>query len=110
MSKIRTQGLCEEKLFAMFYALVSEDCGDGCALIVSDEYKKLADAFSAWLSKCHHAHHTGLDRDEYDGIINFHDTNENFMFSASPMVEMEDDCKIFYERECMFKRESHNDI
>lgn len=103
--KIRTQGLCEEKLFAMFHALVSEDCGDGCALIVSDDYKKLANKFDAWLQKYHLTTRADLLRDEYDGIINFHDSNENFMFSASPMVEMGDDCKIFYERTCIFRGE-----
>jgi len=104
--KIRTQGLCEEKLFAMFYALVSENCGDGCALIVSDDYKRLATAFDKWMFKCRRLAHDGLERDEYDGIINFHDANENFMFSASPMVDIGDDCKIFYERTCIFRGEA----
>lgn len=87
-SKIYVNEVWNELIFELFYISVSKDSGDGAACICCDNIEETSEAFIKWWlgSKYHFGGKTEFyhSREEYSIIdrkyINFHDSNENFMF------------------------------
>ncbi len=98
MNRIEIYGTPMEHVFHMYYDYISEACGDGAALIVCENYKEASDLFIEWWTKNHRDQFTWFTndrifihpRDEYENIVNYHDWNENFMFSDTTHYMCED--------------------
>lgn len=80
MSKITVNGIWAEDLFSWFESNVASGGGDGAALIICENYKEVATWFvNAWETK--HQRKFPHKREEYSHVVNYHDLNENYMFS-----------------------------
>jgi hypothetical protein len=89
---VEVRGIWAEDLFKWFYEHVSDSCGDGCGVIVCQNYKECADWFIEWwkekyLSFMRTSGYQSKEfphpKDEYSNIINYHNSNENFAFTDS---------------------------
>ncbi len=94
MSRVTVEGVHSEYLFHWFWYTVGEPCGDGAACICCGNPEETSDEFIKWWKRGHlvEMQHRGYRRDEFyhprdeykgsDGelIVNYHDSNENFMF------------------------------
>jgi hypothetical protein len=95
-SIVKVDNIWMEDLFEWFLNHVCFSGGDGAAVIVCKNHREVADWFVEWWRE---KYLPGLKntsrqidefwhpRDEYDDIINFHDSNENFMF-ADRMIDL----------------------
>lgn len=88
-SIIKISGIFAEDLFSWFYEHVLASGGDGAGSIVCENYRETADLFLKWLEIYHKQRYEYLakngteffhPRTEGDGFVNFHDSNENFIF------------------------------
>lgn len=106
MSEIIVKNIWAEDLFEWFYKRIVEDGGDGCGAIVCSNYKEVADWFIEWwmkeygvkynMSQLHPKH-------EYDNTVNFHNCNENFIFTNDPFVKLHRGEYVFIvEEDCIF--------
>lgn len=124
MSKITVNGIWAEDLFEWFDSNVSGSGGDGAALIVCKNYKEVAGWFVDWWAKKHNLDEKGNrhiilpsgkphviqygsqrfphPRDEYDNIVNYHDMNENYMFSDTEHNMFSGDYTFVVTGECKF--------
>jgi len=102
-----------EDLFKWFYEHVRDSGGDGAAAIVCDNYKECSEFFLAWFAN-NIKHPYGMvfwhPADESPGCINFHDNNENFIFTNNVNTNLPPYDYIFLvESDCVFAYDkSHN--
>jgi hypothetical protein len=102
MSKVIVEGVWAEELFRWFTDHVDSSCGDGAGAIVCKNYKEAAKIYQDWyLEECGkpiwHPWH------EYDDIVNFHDGNENFIFTNDPNIFLHDGDYVFVvNKDCHF--------
>lgn len=118
MSKIYLEEIWAEDIFKWYYESVTGEGGDGAACIVCKNYKQAAEWFIEWwtnkykseiISRGYH----GLKdkeflhpKDEYEGIINYHDANENFMFSQTPTKGFHGEYDFIIKKDCPFAKAS----
>lgn len=82
MGKIIVENIYAEDLFEWFYNNIMDSGGDGCGAIICDNYQEVAEWFSEWSAFIH-----GYDLNEYlikeeeNGFLNWHDSNENWIFT-----------------------------
>ena len=105
MSKIKVSNIWAEDLFDWFESNVAGSGGDGAALIVCENYKEVAAWFiDRWEKK--HGREFFHPRDEYGSVVNYHDMNENYMFSDTEhdmfggdyIFVVEGDCKFGFDK------------
>ena len=77
---IEVRNIWIEDLFEWFYNHVAASGGDGCGIIVCQNYKEAANYFIKWWED-KYSRSFIHPLDEYENIINFHDGNENFIFT-----------------------------
>lgn len=86
-SKIYAKDVLMETIFELFFRTVWKDGGDGAACICCSNIDETADEFVKWFAKSEwncggdvffHPRHEYIHDDRR--TINFHDSNENFMF------------------------------
>jgi hypothetical protein len=113
MSKVYLEGVWAEDIFKWYYESVISDGGDGTACIVCENHEQAAEWFIKWwkediLSELekHNPKFKGREfwhpREEYRGIINFHDNNENFMFSQKPTKGFHGEYDFIILEDCPF--------
>jgi hypothetical protein len=75
-----------EDVFKWFYNHVCDSSGDGTAALVCENYKDVSKYFIKWFEETYNKefHHT--DPTVSDGSINYHDNNENFIFTNKPEI------------------------
>lgn len=97
MSKIIIEDIWIEDLFKWFYETVCNDGGDGAAAIVCKNYKEVANLFIEWWKKeyLESMKNRGykldtfpLEKFENNNMINYHDNNENFIFTNDPNIKL----------------------
>jgi len=71
-----------ENLFSVAYDFMFSSSGDGCSLIVSDDYLKLAKYFEKWL-KNNHPNHLGRSDRPQDNSTSFGFDQEFVVFTDS---------------------------
>ncbi len=117
MSKVIIQNIWAEDLFKWFYNHVGDSGGDGAAAIVCENYKEVSEYFTEWWRKEIRPNFSEnvlkLDfwnpKDESDGYINYHDSNENFIFTNKLDIKLHDGDYIFVVLEdCKFAFEPPN--
>ena len=99
-SIIKVSNVYMEDLFSWFYNHIMNSGGDGCGYIVCENYKETANWFVEWyqdfvLPSWHHMlteegkENIKLNggffhpKEETENTINFHDLNENFIFTSN---------------------------
>ena len=100
-SIVYVENIWAEDLFNWFYQHVMDSCGDGAAVIVCGNHAETADLFIQWWRKNYLERENFNwfrencpekeffhDREEYGDIINFHDSNESFMFTNNPNINL----------------------
>lgn len=101
-------------LFEFFYFSIMESCGDGSAIICCGNPIQTSEHFIHWWEKKYlpeaKAHGYTLDefshpRDEYtinnQFFVNYHDSNENFMFCDHIIDLGHDDISFIIEEDCI---------
>jgi hypothetical protein len=115
MSTVIVKNIYAEQLIEWFYNSVIADGGDGAAVICCGNPSETADFFIRWWKENHlpDMKRGGYKLDEFyhpkevylgfDGetIINYHDLNENFMFSDKKMELHHGDISFFVEEDCV---------
>ena len=106
MNRIEIYGTPMEYVFDMYYSYIMDACGDGGALLVCKNYEGASNLFIDWWRKKRLpllTHKKNSDffhpRDEYTNIINYHDWNENFMFSDTEQ-EIGEDATFIIREDC----------
>ena len=69
-----------EDVFFWFYNHVMDSCGDGASVIICKNHIDASELFLKWFINKYHRKFWH-PADMYDGIVNFHDSNENFIFA-----------------------------
>jgi hypothetical protein len=105
MSKVILEDIYAEDLFRWFLDHVIFSGGDGAAAIVCANYEDAARYFIDW-------YHTEFDKpfwhvgDAYEHTINFHDENENFIFTNNSNIILHRGDYIFIvQQDCRFAKE-----
>lgn len=115
-SIVYVENIWVEDLFKWFYEHVNDSSGDGAGVIVCENYRETADLFIRWWRKKYGENENFRwwrencpgkefihDRDEYNNIINFHDGNENFMFTNDVNIDsFEGDYIFIVKKDCNF--------
>ena len=84
MNIVKCSNIWTEDIFKWFYEHIIFSCGDGAAVIVCENYKEASESFIDWWKKEKNPNNLNSfyhNKSEYDQIINYHDSNESFMFS-----------------------------
>ena len=102
MSKVVVEDVWAEELFRWFTNHVNSSCGDGAGAIVCQNYKEAASIYQEW-----YLNEFGEDvrhpRDEYGSCVNFHDANENFIFTNDVNIRFFDGDYVFVvKKDCHF--------
>lgn len=83
-SIVKVNNIWAEDLFKWFYQHVGDSGGDGAAAIVCENYRECSEWFLDWFQE-NVKHPEGMTfwhpKDETPGTINYHDNNENFIFT-----------------------------
>ncbi len=99
-SVVKVDNIWVEDLFKWFYTHVTDGGGDGASAIVCSNYREAADWFTEWWRKNEYPKYTGkyseylkdkeflLDKYEYQNTINFHNSNEGFVFTDQAEINM----------------------
>lgn len=107
MSKVKVSDIWAEDLLDWFESNVAGGGGDGAALIVCENYKEVATWFvDRWENK--HGRKFFHPRDEEDNIVNYHDMNENYMFSNMEQNMFGGDYTFVVEGDCKFSRDNRD--
>lgn len=89
-SIIKINNIFAEDIFEWFYNHIQSCGGDGSAAIVCFNYEEAAEFFLEWFRVYHLDDYYFLknknqrffyEKDKTEGCINFHDSNENFIFT-----------------------------
>jgi hypothetical protein len=89
-------------LFQVFFDAVAGHGGDGWGVILCEDPQQMSREFEGWWSrgsKSRERFFQRLVKDEREGSVNYHDSNENFMFSNDKSISEEPflDCLIILE-------------
>ena len=124
-SIVKVDNICAEDLFQWFYNHIMSSCGDGVATIVCKNYMDVADFFIVWFKvnyidkgNCDYLIKNNMNfyhpRDEYGNVVNFHNANENFIFTNTRhkndgqfhdyVFEVLGDCKFEWTKELREKK------
>lgn len=99
-----------EDIFSWFYDSIIGERGDGCGAIVCKNYKMGADLFIEWFisnKKRDNFLHPKSIIDKY--TINFHDNNENFVFTNDINIQLYDYDNVFLIRTpCISSKNNKN--
>lgn len=105
MSLIEVSNIYIEDLFEWFSSHIAESAGDGCGYIVCKNYREAADFYSKWFER-KFGKSIPHPRDEYENVINYHDSNENFIFTDTiPENSFEYDYVFVVKDACKSARE-----
>ena len=81
-SEVLVDNIWAEDLFRWFLGHIRDSGGDGSSLITCENYRDVCEWFREWYEKVYNDPFPSyLDRDECGECINYHDGNENFIFS-----------------------------
>lgn len=106
---VKVSNIYGEHLFEWFEQCVLSSGGDGGSNIVCENYKDVATWFEEWVFK--RWADKGIKyfhpRDEYKDIVNYHDSNENFVFTnktcaQSGFFNWENEYEFIVEKDCRF--------
>jgi hypothetical protein len=102
MSEVEIKNIWAEDLFTWFLNHITSSGGDGSGAIVCKNYHEAAGYFQEWYHGLY-----GRDAphplDAYDDCVNFHDENENFIFTNNINIKLFSHDYVFIVREdCMF--------
>jgi len=111
MSIVKCSGLWIEDIFAWFLKHVCDSGGDGAGAIVCSNYQEACDLFLKWFAMEHsessRRYESGFyhpreeyGNDRYGNVINFHDDNENFLFSDTVLSLHDGDYVFVITGEC----------
>ena len=104
-SKIEVSNIWIEDLFEWFLIHVIDSGGDGCGYIVCENYKEAARYFLDWYKEKYRKDFWHL-WDEYEYCVNFHDTNENFIFTNNLNIKSFDgDYMFVVKQDCRFSNQ-----
>lgn len=116
MSTVIVKNIPPSFLFEFFYFSIMESCGDGSAVICCGNPTQTSEHFIHWWKKKYlpeaKAHGYRFDefyhkQDMYEVnnsfVINYHDSNENFMFSDSILDADHGDISFIVEEDCKEK-------
>lgn len=83
-----------EDLFDRYSTSIWQSGGDGASAIVCKNYRETAKYYEDWLEK------QGLgkylpEREEYENTVNFHDLNENHIFTNDINIQLSEDEYVF---------------
>lgn len=101
VSIITVSNIYAEDLFKWFYEHIMDSCGDGAGLIVCKNYKETAQFFIEWFQQKYKRPFYHFP-DELPCIINYHDNNENFMFSNMKLNIFDKDYTFIVKGVCKF--------
>ena len=105
MFKVIVRGIWAEDLFKWFYEHVLDSSGDGCGIIVCQNYQETANWFIDWFKDTYQKDFRHKP-DTYGRCVNFHDNNENFIFTDDKDIHnwdgdytfiVEDDCSFVHD-------------
>jgi len=107
-SVIRASGVWAETIFELFYRSVIKDGGDGAACIACSNIEETSEEFVNWYvaSEWNNTesdtffHPMKITEDYGVRRINFHDDNENFIFSINEALLFDGDLSIVIEGDC----------
>lgn len=103
-STVIAKHIWAEDLFKWFSAHILDAGGDGCGALVCGNPEETADRFLEWFQE-KNGRPLNLDREktvvEFGRImVNFHDSNENFIFTDNSLIEL-------HHHDYIFKVEEH---
>jgi len=125
MSKIYVEDISAEDLFEWFDRSINQSGGDGAAVICRENYKEVSQWFVDWWAdkngldsdgnrvfSFHGEKHTVKygkkrfphERGEYDNFVNYHDSDENFMFTDKEIDLGHGDYTFVVLVDCRFKK------
>lgn len=104
-SVVKISDVYAEYIMEWFYFSVIDSCGDGAAIICCGNPSETADFFMKWWTEKYKSRNFFHPKDEYNGIINFHDNNENFMFSDREIELDFGDISFIIEKDCKSAKE-----
>lgn len=102
--KIEVYGIYAEDLFRWFLNHVEDSCGDGCALIVCKNYEEAAKYFRDWFRQEFAMEFYYPPDRKVSGMVNYHDCNENFMFSDQILSIFDGDYTFIVKENCKFTK------
>ena len=85
MSEVIIKDIYAETVFEWFHDSITEACGDGAGVICCKNFEEVSERFIEWWKKKYERKEFRHPKDYYttkenESIINYHDSNENFMF------------------------------
>lgn len=114
---VKLANIWQESLFEMYTKHVWDSGGDGCGLILCGNPDETATLFEEWWKQNKFYEDDKIKkivpmhpRSEHDGIINFHDNNENFVFSDRPIKMWLGDYTFVVETELKSYKRDNNKI
>jgi len=80
-------------LFDILYTVVGESGGDGSGAIVCDNPHEIAEEYEKWVKRFpeHNKHYLPYMKQVEDDSVNFHDSNENHIFTNDKDIRLFDD-------------------
>ncbi len=109
VTRVIVEGVWAEDLFQWFYDSIMRDGGDGAGVIVSGDKEETARLFIEWWQqkvrpKFPHAKDMEFwhPRSECRDTINYHDSNENFIFSEEEIQLHGGDYMFVVAKDCPF--------
>ena len=81
ISKITVSNIYIEDLFQWFHDAIMDSCGDGCGTIVCENWKECSELFLTWWKEKYGRDKFYHEPDYTKNSVNFHDCNENFIFT-----------------------------
>lgn len=107
MSKVYVQDISAEDLFKWFHQSIGDSGGDGSACISCANPEETADLFIKWFGVNHNGRAFWHSRDEYVGggarYVNYHDSNENYMFCDREIDIGHGDYTFVVKANCSFR-------
>jgi hypothetical protein len=82
-SVVEVKNIWAEDLFEWFCNHISSSSGDGAGIIICGNPDETSAWFIDWYNRKYNHNFPHL-KDTYSDIINYHDDNENFMFTDNP--------------------------
>lgn len=101
-NKIEIYGIYAEDLFEWFLNHVENSCGDGCGLLVCKNYIETAEYFRDWYRQEKGGEFRYSPDKSVPGIVNYHDGNENFIFSNHWFPLFKGDYSFIVKENCSF--------
>jgi len=114
MSTVKISEVYPEAIVEWFFSVIMGSCGDGAAVICCNNPRETADFFIKWWTEVYlpEAQQNGYKRTEFyhpreeytgpDGeiVVNYHDSNENFMFCDKEIDLGHGDVSFIIEEDC----------